>query len=250
VRTYVINLARAVDRRRMIEREVLAAGLEYEFVEGVEGRALSQEQRAELVDRAEVARYPNWLTPGAVGCILSHRRVYERVADANAGPALVLEDDGRLQADLGTLSERLGTHVAPDEVLLLNVRSFEPLRLSEAGGVSIGGYRILRPVDLRQPVSTLAYIVGQQAAAQMRDAIVPVRWAADSWGEYVERGLIGSLRCVIPRPVSPDIRVMSTIRHGEQPSFRRSLVSAALYVPRQANRHWVSYRMNRVELVD
>lgn len=235
-----------------MERQLASVNLSFELVEAVEGRALTRDEWVRVVDHNAATRYHWWLTPGAVGCILSHRLVYERIAEAGHKSALVLEDDARLPPDFGSITTCLAEQVTADDVLLLNFRSFKPCRLSAADAVKAGEYELMRPVDPSQVVSALAYIVGVRAAARMAEMIVPVRFAADSWGEYVSGGAIASLRCAFPRPVVPDKTVTSTIRHGDaggQHSFAKLVLTLPVDSLRRANRWRISRQMNRVEIV-
>lgn len=235
-----------------MERQLTAAKLSHEFVEAVDGRELTPVEWLRVVDAEAVARYPWWLTPGAVGCILSHRLVYERIAETGQRRALVLEDDARLPPAFASIADVLAEHVADDDVLLLNFRSFEPCRLSASDAVTAGEHELMRPVDPSQVISALAYIVGVRAAERMAQMIIPVRFAADSWGEYVTGGAIASLRCAFPRPVVPSKTVTSTIRHGDaggRPSFAKQVLTLPVDSLRQANRWRIARQMTRVEIV-
>src|SRR5262245_6692080 len=119
MRTYVINLPRATDRREAMERQLATSDLDYEFVEAIEGRNLSADEYAELVDHTAVERWPHWLTPGAIGCLLSHRRVLEMAAERDE-PSLILEDDAVLSPHLAAACAAWPVPVGG--VVLLNFR--------------------------------------------------------------------------------------------------------------------------------
>lgn len=251
MRTYVITLERATERHAVMEAQLSASGLSYEVVFGVDGYQMSSSDRAKLVDEAAVKRSPGWLTPGMVGCVLSHRRVYQLIAMAQDGPALVLEDDAVLPSNLAVLVSAMLPHVPPDGLVLLDFRSMKPCRLSRSGAIRVDGHELLSPIDPRQPISGLAYLVGETAAAKMAEVAIPVRWGPDSWGEYVAAGAIGSLRCVLPRPVTPSQTVRSMTRHDEVRGFRdRTLESLPVQVLRRINRKRIAWLMYRVKVID
>ncbi len=50
MRAYVINLPRSVARRALMEDQLRDSGLDYEFIDAIDGRALSADQRKTLVD--------------------------------------------------------------------------------------------------------------------------------------------------------------------------------------------------------
>lgn len=251
MKTYVINLEKALSRRAFMDAQLGSSGLDYEFVAGVDGYRMSPEARAGLVDEVAVSTFPSWLTPGSIGCTLSHRKVYELVRDARCGPALVLEDDAVLPPDLATLAEAIASVLPSDGVVLLDFRSAKPCRLSKSGSIRLQGCELLFPADPDQPISSLAYVVGERAAANMAEAAIPVRWAADSWGKYVQAGAVGSLRCALPRPVKPSPSVRSMTRHDDIQGFRdRMLETWPVQLLRRVNRRRIAWLMYRIELVD
>ena len=78
-RIFVVTLERATDRQARVRERL--AGLDFQFHLGVDKRALDAERlRAEGYDAAaarRVARRSRAMTPGEIGCALSHRQLYE-----------------------------------------------------------------------------------------------------------------------------------------------------------------------------
>jgi glycosyl transferase family 25 len=119
MKAYIINLPQARLRRASMDEQLEHVGLSHEFVDGVDGRALSTTKRAALVDEATVARVPQWLTPELIGCALSHLRVYERVIASGDEIGLVLEDDVRLPGGISDTAVEVASHMTGSEVVLL-----------------------------------------------------------------------------------------------------------------------------------
>ncbi len=124
--------------------------LRHEFIEAVDGRALTPSERAELVDETAVARYPGWLTPGALGCALSHRRAYERILDSeDDGVALVLEDDAILPTTITTKIAEVVPHMYGSEIVLLYFRNFGVCDFSACDAVELeAGAKLAYPLDV------------------------------------------------------------------------------------------------------
>jgi glycosyl transferase family 25 len=203
VKAFVINLPHATERRAHIERELAAQGLEHEFIEAVDGAALTSAEREELIDEAAVARHPDWLTPGMVGNALSHLRAWEAVARSGDACGLVLEDDAALSPRFAELLAAVERNIADGDVVLLTYRAFGRCRLSTAGARDLtDGRRLVTPVDPRGMVAAAAYVVSPGACRAMADFLLPVSIATDKWSEFVGAGAISSLRCVYPRAVS------------------------------------------------
>jgi Glycosyltransferase family 25 (LPS biosynthesis protein) len=91
LRIFVISLARAAERRASMSAHLQALGLEYEMVDGVDGRELPAEEHARLL-----APGVTFSSPGVVGCYMSHMAVYRRLVESGSAAALVLEDDAVL----------------------------------------------------------------------------------------------------------------------------------------------------------
>ena len=203
MKTYVINLPQSYERRRNMREQLKVAGVSYEFVDAVDGRRMAPAERTRLVDEAMVARYPHWLTPGQIGCSLSHLQAYKRFLASGGSEevALILEDDATITTPFWDVVTSAMRQMRGSEVVLLYFRSFDVCRFSAHGAVEIyGGARLMYPLDATQPITSSAYAITREASRRLSEVIVPVRAGADSWGHFYEQGAIDSLRCVIRGP--------------------------------------------------
>jgi glycosyl transferase, family 25 len=90
---FVINLERDVERRRHMTAVLGGLGLSAEFVTAVNGRQLSESDRAAF-DRARSRRiYGVDMMDNEIACSLSHYRLYERMVREGVDVALIMEDD-------------------------------------------------------------------------------------------------------------------------------------------------------------
>jgi glycosyl transferase, family 25 len=221
VKAHVINLPRSTDRRRHVVTQMARLGIPYEFVDAVEGRAMTPGQRAALVDEAAVAEHPHWLTPGTIGCTLSHRAAYQQILDSGEAVGFVVEDDIVLPPGSAEMLNEIAAHMQGREAVLLYYRSFEPCSFSSRDAVTLSRWgKLLYPIDIRQPITTAAYLVTREACAPLVDLVVPVRAAADSWGLFYEEGAVHRLRCVVPRPAGVRTDFKSTIDYVSATSMR------------------------------
>lgn len=97
---FIISLACSAERREKIRARMDRLGMEFEFVDGIDLR------------RADISGHPDYdgarrrlyfgcdLQPGELGCLLSHRKVYQIMVTRKLPHALVLEDDAGLEDDL------------------------------------------------------------------------------------------------------------------------------------------------------
>lgn len=203
MKIFVISLTSSVSRRTSIRNQFDCINIPFEFVDAVDGRGYTEEDLRKYTDFERVMAQRNWLSNGAVGCALSHLKVYERILAENLDYALVLEDDVLLKPDFPHWINEIDPYRIQADITLLYFTSWNPcilLRQSEHHlAADIVAYT---PKDIFQPITAAAYIVKSHACKRMLDQLKPVAWTADSWGDFIRLEIISSLHCVYPMPVS------------------------------------------------
>jgi glycosyl transferase family 25 len=195
---FVINLPHSVERRRHMEAQVV--DLEHEFVDAVDGRYLSTEGR------------PEWLRPTILGCTLSHRAVYQRVLEEDLPYALVLEDDMVLPPDIRDLTEAVANELEGREAGLLYYRALRKCPMARQPSTPLPGDRsLLHPIDPNALTAAGAYVITRAGCEAMAPS---EHHQPDNWGEFITRGLIERVRCVVPRPVAYRTDFKSTVDYG------------------------------------
>lgn len=94
---YMINLLRRPERRAKMDATLREIGLDYTYLEAVDGKTLTDEA---LVQKG-ITLMPEYVDPyhkrpmthGEVGCFLSHYTIWEKMVELNQKEVLVLEDD-------------------------------------------------------------------------------------------------------------------------------------------------------------
>lgn len=108
---WVINLDSSFERYESTVKQLKQLGLTAERFSAVYGKNLTAEQVEACYDRhlnKSLFRRP--LSPGEIGCYLSHRALWQRMVDENIAVAIVLEDDIEVEPgfpDVLALVERL-----------------------------------------------------------------------------------------------------------------------------------------------
>ncbi len=186
--TFVINLASQTERKAFMAQQLAAAGVPFEIVTAVDGKALTLEQTAKVYDEAgarAIQRRP--LSRGEIGCALSHVSIYHEVVSRGLPAALVLEDDARLNADFGHLIKPLAESIAqaqqPTVYLLTHLMRYKK---------PVHG-RVDRQHGLHQVVDACCahgYLINQSAAKELVEFFTPIRYPIDAWTRIVETGQI------------------------------------------------------------
>ncbi len=98
IEAFVISMSCNVSRRAQVERIVAACPVPCRPLEAVDGRSMTESERAIFYSRRlHAPRYPFALRPAEIGCFLSHRRVWQSILDLDLDVGLVLEDDVELE---------------------------------------------------------------------------------------------------------------------------------------------------------
>lgn len=147
-RIWVVTLARAADRQARVAERL--RGLDYRLHLGVDKAhldlaALERDGVYDARRAREVDRYGRPMSPGQIGCALSHRQLYEDAVRSGHRRVLVLEDD--VVPDPSALASLPGaiTELPPDwELAYLGWTKFEDVTLRDR--VKRAGYLALAAV--------------------------------------------------------------------------------------------------------
>jgi glycosyl transferase, family 25 len=258
VPNYVINLARSPERRAHMEAQLAKARAPYEIVTAVDARDLDLSD-ANLVAPHVLDR--SWFRPGAVGCALSHLRVYRTVLERGSERALVLEDDVLLPPDLAELTGAIAEEMSGAEVVLLNFHGDGRVQLMRSGSRSVPSSRLLaHPVGLAGLTSAGAYLITSEACARIVEIARPIRAHPDDWEFFVREQALDRVRCVVPMAVTNSPKFRTTIdfyepgtlqfRVRERVSRLRAPLLQRVLVARRLREYDKRGWAGRAELVD
>ncbi len=147
----IINLDTSVERRLHMREQMSTTGLEYKIVPAVNGNLLAQDEIDKICQENAVhLRQGSHLSPGEIGCALSHIRLYREILDDNIEAMVILEDDVRV-----------------DEIIYLAVEQFR--HFPKAWDIVFLGYRIRtkslntvrkfpREISMKQPRGGVGHI--------------------------------------------------------------------------------------------
>ena len=107
----LINLASSVARLEEASRSLAAEGLAFERIEAVDGRLLDATQRAALAPDNRGWFYQP-LTPGEIGCFMSHLVALRAIVARGWQVAAVFEDDFSVRPGLAACLRELASEPA------------------------------------------------------------------------------------------------------------------------------------------
>ena len=176
MRVYVLNLARAVERRRAIREAAAMHGISLSMVEAVDGRSLTAAQR-DLVDhqrRKRISPFP--LTDGEIGCWLSHRRALEALVASGDSMAAVVEDDVCFTPDFVSVLGAIHSHGGIFDLITLHRNEARRERFVECRrllpGIALGRIGYMQ-------TGNVGYVITRRAAKKFLAATPRLVHAVD-----------------------------------------------------------------------
>lgn len=224
IKTFMISLERATQRRNYIKQHLEGLKVDFQIIEAVDGNQLTPQDIEKYCDVEAVNKSRYWLNNGAIGCALSHLKAYQEFLKTTANFAFIIEDDAVLPKNIKTILKEITEHIDLNEVVLLYYTSFKPAKFSNINKLDLTESCLCYPMDIKQPITITAYIIGRQAATNMANEIIPIKVAADSWSYYFDKGCFDSFRVQFPMSVKTK-NFKSSIDYFEKDSLKSKVLS-------------------------
>ncbi len=221
MKIFVLNLPRATDRLRIMRERLADLGLEAEILPAVEGARID---RGSLPAGTEPG-----LSPGELGCYLSHVRFWETVVEQGLPAAIILEDDVLLDPALLEVAQGVLALGYPVDAVRLS--ALRPVRGITLGALP-GGRRLVLPN--KNPSGTQGYLVTQAGARRLLAALPVPRAPIDTTLDaYWKHDLY--VPVVTPAVVEEDSTIASSIQ-GRFGSGKRKTLARHLAQVTEAQR--------------
>lgn len=175
MRIFVINLARNPERLARMEKLLAAQGLQFERLEAVDGKTLKEEEIARWSQRQPDGSL--CLSPSEVGCMLSHRHAWEKIAAMETGHAVILEDDIHFSAEAAAFLKSSEWIPADAEIVKIETVKKWKTVVSKKSIPLDHGHSLARL--LGQHFGTGGYIITASGARRLLQEIGPVHMAID-----------------------------------------------------------------------
>jgi len=206
---FVINLEGSTARRDACQAQLTRLGLTPTFFPAVDGRKMSDDEIAAIVDEnGRLRRAPKPLSKAEVGCYLSHWGVLQKIVAEGIPQALVMEDDLLAQESLPGVLDAIAEKVLPPyEMIKLGisepqVKAFTPILPLAGEAQLVRHHNVVN--------SNLAYVITRDGAKRFLSYGRPIRYPVDvamnrSWRHGLD------ILAVRPWPVLPNPAFNSTI---------------------------------------
>ena len=242
---FIISLPKATQKQELLRKHMQNLGIPFEFIWGVDGKLLNEEELQKVFDKEKSYNYYKWyrnrtgsagveLSRGEIGCTLAHRKVFKKIVDENIGRAIILEDDVLVAEDFLPVIEKVIASIERsyagknlviklDETLSNDYGGFGKLGIKLKNALN----RFLRPTQLKideelaivkTPMNfggAQGYIIDNAAANTMLNVNNPVFIISDEWNYYANFITIRALSKTIA-PIKIDCSDIWDIKKPKQ----------------------------------
>lgn len=127
---FVISLADATQRRERMTDIMRNLNFDFKFIDAVDGRQFDVLNHPNYNANKRLRSFGKHMSGGEIGCLLSHKKIYERMVKNQIDRALIFEDDIIIHdAFKSTLEEIENTSIPFDMIRFLSSPKLERLKL-------------------------------------------------------------------------------------------------------------------------
>ncbi len=200
--TYAVALKRSTERYNHISKHLKDLGLKHSILGAVDAKNLTPKEIEKNCDPQQLRDYREWISDGAIACALSHLEIYKAFLASNDKSAFIVEDDVILPKNISEILEDINHVIDENEIILLYATSRNICPLSTVGHKKVKSGQLVFPMNIEQPISAAAYMIGRKAAEGMVNSIIPIQVTADCWYHYLRKNAFSSLRVHYPEIIS------------------------------------------------
>lgn len=231
MKTFVINLKRAVERKKYMTNLLQHIDVfDYEFIDAVDGRNLLNTDVELFFDtKLSYARYGRELSLAEIACALSHHKCYSEIVNKDLEYALILEDDISIVGDVSII-KTIGSIIDTKK----------PLVFLLSGDYWFYNKKVINETFSKNTVfdavGAYAYIINKAAARLLVEKNIQLSCVADHWAFYKSQGL--KIQALFPYIIDANIENFeSTIEQIKFGEIRNNMA-----ISMKLSSYWLGFR--------
>lgn len=171
---YVITLKKSTERRQIMTERLERLGLEFSFIDAVVGKNIHDVEKNRLCSQKRQEFLSSPLSDGALGCLMSHRAIWQKMQEVRIDSALILEDDAIIAPEILDVLPRLEKLRGHFDLISLYDMKGLPLidiaQISDSHRLSTTRYN---------NIGAVSYVISQKAAKHLLDLSLPALFEVD-----------------------------------------------------------------------
>ncbi|MFJ5444682.1 glycosyltransferase family 25 protein [Methylobacillus methanolivorans] len=189
---YIISLVNDIDKRNIISKKLNDLNLEYQFIDAIHGKSLSQDFINKLSYKGKLLTRGYLATPGEIGCTLSHLKAYKLILKNNNKWTCILEDDAILDENFSTFIKNFNNEVKnldKDNLYILGgqdgIEKTKYISRSIWSKQYIGKQKFYKTIKSEEFIfRTCCYVISKNTANNLATTLESNFYLADDWLNY------------------------------------------------------------------
>lgn len=184
MKTFLINLDQEKERLAAADAQLKRLGIAYERIPAVYGKGLSDDVLRSAINRFRWWCAIGWpVSPGQIGCAMSHYAIYRRMIRENIPVACIFEDDVLLDERARTVVDFVEAHLDENKARVV-------LLSDHTGRARTDPSASFEILGAKQDLYAEGYVLTLCAARELLKANWPMQVPCDHWKRWVKRGAI------------------------------------------------------------
>lgn len=164
MKVFLINLDQSTDRLTKCSERLNAENVEFEKISAVYGASLSNtELLKHYAPILNEQQYYKDLTPGEIGCYLSHRKAWQKIVDENIPYCVILEDDFLISGNVKSVFNFI--HTLEENWDYIKLAGYYKRKVKVADSISMGEFDLVKYAKI--PAGTCAQAISLQGAKNL-----------------------------------------------------------------------------------
>lgn len=134
---FVISLPESLDRRAAMTAQMERLGLPFSFIDAVDGRKMRVIEQPGYDAIKRIRFFGLHLKGGEWGCLLSHKKIYEKIVQDNLPAAVIFEDDALIDENFPAIL---------DDIMAMDF-DYDVIRFMGSNKIARKGYRRIIEVE-------------------------------------------------------------------------------------------------------
>jgi len=175
ITVFVVNLKKDKEKKEHMLELCKKFSLNCHFIDAVYGKSLSEEEiRKHYAQEMAIKYTKRKMSRGEIGCLLSHKNIYQKMLDNDLTQALILEDDIEFDEDIIELFEYIKVFPNNWELILLGHHSRIGRYVNTKGSIwwkqiLSKKYKLIRPSDVGR--GTYGYLINKKGASKLLNTL-------------------------------------------------------------------------------
>lgn len=168
---WIINLDKNQERMKIIQNNMDSLGISFNRFSAIYGK--------DNLSNPKITNLCKYLlcNPGIIGCGLSHRKLWEKLANSDQDAYFIIEDDVLLTKETINILKKIPPYIEKYNIDILSLNCLDTTRYLKSPYFEIDNVQFVKPIF---PLGTSAYIITKNCAKKLNKIMSNIYYHVDN----------------------------------------------------------------------